>query len=133
MRHVIPEAEIVNQNVAPSAQFAASQRCSVADVMHHDVVCGEFAFAMFVAALHNVSHFLSLIVCNLEHHAWQFHMVAMHDRDFSLHFICVCSVCLQLYLQQHAFRSMDLLQNIWVFWQHCVFCSTVGQFVCTSS
>jgi hypothetical protein len=88
VRHVIPEAEIVNQNVALSSQFAASQRCSVADVMRHNVVCGDFAFAMFAAAL-NVSHFLSLTVRNLKHHAWQFHIVAMHDREFNLHFICI--------------------------------------------
>ena len=32
VRNVILEAEIVNQNVALSSQFAASQRCSEADV-----------------------------------------------------------------------------------------------------
>ena len=52
---------------------------------------------------------------------------------FVIDSLCPIFVCLQLCLQQHVFRSIDFLQNISVFWQHCVCCSTVGQFVCTSS
>ena len=63
MRHVIPEeAEIVNQNIALSSQFAASQRRSVADVMHHNVACSEVRICNVCgrAALSFVSHFRSL-------------------------------------------------------------------------
>ena len=116
MSDVISEAEIAYQNVALSSQFAASQRRSVADVMHHNVVCSEVRICN-VCGSFELRVAFSLIVRNLNHCAWQFHIVAMHDRDFSLHFICICSACLQLCLQQHAFRSIDFLDNILRFFE----------------
>ena len=106
----------MNQNIALSSQFAVLQRRSVADVMHHNVVCSEVCICNVCGSFEFRVAF-SLIVRNLNHCAWQFHIVAMHDRDFSLHFICICFACLQLCLQQHAFRSIDFLDHILRFFE----------------